>query len=160
MQEEQVGIYFVNSVYRDLEIGEKNIFILTPERVLRLLALYPDLEIQFFFFDEIYKIDEDIAARGDDDINEVIDIENTSSNSHSKKDNHRAVAFRLALYFLLKKADCCYIAGPFINLQTLKTGFNNLLKRHNIASIEIHFEPTLKNKYYYTGKNINPSISI
>ena len=145
---------FVNSVYRDLEIGEKNIFILTPERVLRLLALYPDLEIQFFFFDEIYKIDEDIATRGDDDINEVIDIENTSSNSHSKKDNHRAVAFRLALYFLLKKADCCYIAGPFINLQTLKTGFNNLLKRHNIASIEIHFEPTLKNKYYYTGKTL------
>lgn len=41
---------FVNSVYRDLEIGSKNIFVLTPERVLRLLALYPNLAIQFFFF--------------------------------------------------------------------------------------------------------------
>ena len=110
---------FVNSVYRDLEIGEKNIFILTPERVLRLLALYPDLEIQFFFYDEIYKIDEDIAAQGDDDINEAIDIGNTSIISRKKNDKHRALAFRLALYFLLKKAKSCYIAGPFINLQTL-----------------------------------------
>lgn len=145
---------FVNSVYRDLEIGEKNIFILTPERVLRLLAVYPELDIQFFFFDEIYKIDEDIAARGDDDVNEVINIGNTTNNSHSKRDNHRAVAFRLALYFLLQKADCCYIAGPFINLQTIKSGFYNMLKRHNIAPMEIHFEPTLKNKYYYTGKTL------
>lgn len=145
---------FVNSIYRDLEIGEKNIFILTPERVLRLLALYPDLEIQFFFYDEIYKIDEDIAAQGDDDINEAIDIGNTSISSHKKNDNHRAVAFRLALYFLLKKANFCYIAGPFINLQTLKSGFVNMLKKHNIAPLEIHFEPTLKNKYYYTGKTL------
>lgn len=145
---------FVNSVYRDLEIGEKNIFILTPERVLRLLALYPDLEIQFFFYDEIYKIDEDIASQGDDDINEAIDIGNTSISSHSKNDKHRAVAFRLALYFLLKKANFCYIAGPFINLQTLKSGFVNMLKKHNIAPLEIHFEPTLKNKYYYTGKTL------
>ena len=145
---------FVNSVYRDLEIGEKNIFILTPERVLRLLALYPDLEIQFFFYDEIYKIDEDIAAQGDDDINEAIDIGNTSISSHKKNDNHRAVAFRLALYFLLKKANFCYIAGPFINLQTLKSGFVNMLKKHNIAPLETHFEPTLKNKYYYTGKTL------
>ncbi len=146
---------FVNSVYRDLEIGEKNIFILTPERVLRLLALYPDLDIQFFFFDEIYKIDEDIAAQGDDDVNESIDIGNIQNSTYSKKDNHRAVAFRLALYFLLQKAECCYIAGPFINLQTLKSGFRNMLKKHNIAPMEIHFEPTLKNKYYYTGKTLS-----
>lgn len=146
---------FVNSVYRDLEIGEKNIFILTPERVLRLLALYPDLDIQFFFFDEIYKIDEDIAAQGDDDVNESIDIGNIQNSTQSKKDNHRAVAFRLALYFLLQKTECCYIAGPFINLQTLKSGFRNMLKKHNIASMEIHFEPTLKNKYYYTGKTLS-----
>ena len=56
-------------------------------------------------YDEIYKIDEDIAAQGDDDINEAIDIGNTSISSHSKNDKHRAVAFRLALYFLLKKAN-------------------------------------------------------
>ncbi len=146
---------FINSVYRDLEISDKNIFILTPERVLRLFALYPDWEIQFFFFDEIYKIDEDIATQGDDDINETIDIGNTDQQvARTKKDNHRAVAFRLALYFLLKKTNCCYIAGPFINVQTLKSGFRNLLTRHNVAPLEIHFEPTLKNKYYYTGKTL------
>lgn len=74
----------MNSVYRNLETGEKNMFILTPERVLRLLALYPDLDIQFFFFDEIYKIDEDIAAQGDDDVNEAINIGNTPIDSHRK----------------------------------------------------------------------------
>lgn len=145
---------FVNSVYRNLETGEKNMFILTPERVLRLLALYPDLDIQFFFFDEIYKIDEDIAAQGDDDVNEAINIGNTPIDSHRKNDNHRAVAFRLALYFLLQKANSCYIAGPFINLQTLKSGFCKMLTRHNIAPFEVHFEPTLKKKYYYTGKTL------
>ena len=145
---------FVNSVYRNLETGEKNMFILTPERVLRLLALYPDLDIQFFFFDEIYKIDEDIAAQGDDDVNEAINIGNTPIDSHRKNDNHRAVAFRLALYFLLQKTNSCYIAGPFINLQTLKSGFCKMLTRHKIAPFEVHFEPTLKKKYYYTGKTL------
>lgn len=145
---------FVNSVYRDLEIGSKNIFVLTPERVLRLLALYPNLAIQFFFFDEIYKIDEDMATAGDDDVNDAIGI-GASANSFSKKsDGHRAVAFRLALYYLLQKAENCYIAGPFINLQTLKSGFVNMLRKHDISPMEIHFEPTLKNKYYYTGKTL------
>ena len=51
-----------NSVYRDLELGDRNVFILTPERVLRLLALQPDLTVDFFFYDEIYKIDEDLCA--------------------------------------------------------------------------------------------------
>lgn len=58
------------------------------------------------------------------------------------------------MYYLLQKAENCYIAGPFINLQTLKSGFVNMLRKHNISPMEIHFEPTLKNKYYYTGKTL------
>ena len=145
----------VNSIYRDLEIKEKNIFVLTPERVLRLLALYPDLKLDFFFYDEIYKIDEDFAIKGDDDISETIDIgENIKGGERKEEHNHRATAFRLALYFLLKKTEACYIAGPFIQVKGLQTGFVRMLERHNITPLEFSFEPTLKNKYHYGGKVI------
>ena len=145
----------VNSIYRDLEIKERNIFVLTPERVLRLLALYPDLKLDFFFYDEIYKIDEDFAIKGDDDISETIDIgENIKGGERKEEHNHRATAFRLALYFLLKKTEACYIAGPFIQLKGLQSGFVNMIKKHGISQLEFSFEPTLKNKYHYNGKVI------
>ena len=82
-----------NSVYRDLEIGDRNVFILTPERVLRLLALQPELIVDFFFYDEIYKIDEDIASENDDDAPEKIETGNEYA-ANKKHNNHRAVAFR------------------------------------------------------------------
>lgn len=44
-----------NSIYRDLELTERNLFILTPERVLRLLAIYPDIKIDFFFLTKFIK---------------------------------------------------------------------------------------------------------
>ena len=55
-----LGYSIYNSIYKDLELTERNIFVLTPERVLRLLAIVPNIELDFFFFDEIYKIDEDV----------------------------------------------------------------------------------------------------
>lgn len=42
-------------MYRDLEIGDRNISILTPEHVLRLLALKPELTVDFFF-DETFTL--------------------------------------------------------------------------------------------------------
>ena len=137
-----------NSVYRDLELGDRNVFILTPERVLRLLALQSDLTVDFFFYDEIYKIDEDIAAENDDDAPEKIETGNDYSGT-KKSTNHRAVAFRLALYFLLKRSPSCYLAGPFIKLNALKSGFCTMLKKYGITSFEVQFEPTLKNKIDY-----------
>lgn len=145
----------VNSIYRDLEIKERNIFVLTPERVLRLLALYPDIKVDFFFYDEIYKIDEDFAIKGDDDISETIDIgESIKGGDRKEEHNHRATAFRLALYFLLKKTEACYIAGPFIQLKGLQSGFVHMIEKHGISQLEVSFEPTLKNKYHYSGKVI------
>lgn len=52
----------VNNVYSSIDENEKHIFILTPERVLKLLSDQQNLKIDFFFFDEVYKIDEDFAA--------------------------------------------------------------------------------------------------
>ena len=139
-----------NSIYKDLELSERNIFILTPERVLRLLAVVPDIELYFFFFDEIYKIDEDVALSSEDDVNDKIELGN--DNPQRDEQDHRAVAFRLALYFLLKKCNSCYLAGPFIELNNLKDGFNKMLEKHHIATKEITFIPTLKNKIDFHGK--------
>lgn len=145
-----LGYSLYNSVYKDLDLTERNIFILTPERVLRLLAIKPDIKIDFFFFDEIYKIDEDVALSSEDDVSDKIEI----GNDEYKQDeqDHRAVAFRLSLYYLLKKCNACYLAGPFIELKSLKDGFNKMLEKHYIATKEITFIPTLKNEIDFHGK--------
>lgn len=149
-EKHSLGYTIYNSIYKDLELSERNIFILTPERVLRLLAIVPDIELDFFFFDEIYKIDEDVALSNEDDVNDKIELGN--DNPQRDEQDHRAVAFRLALYFLLKKCNSCYLAGPFIELNNLKDGFNKMLKKHHIATKEITFIPTLKNKIDFHGK--------
>ena len=149
-EKHSLGYTIYNSIYKDLELSERNIFILTPERVLRLLAILPDIELDFFFFDEIYKIDEDVALSNEDDVNDKIELGN--DNPQRDEQDHRAVAFRLALYFLLKKCNSCYLAGPFIELNNLKDGFNKMLKKHHIATKEITFIPTLKNKIDFHGK--------
>ena len=41
----------VDSVVED---ESKKIFVFTPERALQLIASFPDLKIDFFFFDEVY----------------------------------------------------------------------------------------------------------
>lgn len=149
-EKHSLGYTIYNSIYRDLELSERNIFILTPERVLRLLAIVPDVELDFFFFDEIYKIDEDVALSSEDDVNDKIELGN--DNPQRDEQDHRAVAFRLALYFLLKKCNSCYLAGPFIELNNLKDGFNKMLEKHHIATKEITFIPTLKNQIDFHGK--------
>lgn len=150
-----LGYSLYNSVYKDLELSERNIFILTPERVLRLLAIKPDIEIDFFFFDEIYKIDEDIALSSEDDISDKIQLGNDEQRQDDQ--DHRAVAFRLALYYLLKKCNSCYLAGPFIELKSLKDGFNKMLAKHHIATKEVTFIPTLKNEIDFHAKTFNYS---
>ena len=147
----QLGYSLFNSIYKDIDISERNIFVLTPERVIRLLAIIPDIKIDFFFFDEIYKIDEDISIKTEDDTGEKIEIGIESTEGQSNGE-HRAVAFRLSLYFLLKRCPACYLAGPFIALSDLRPGFQNMLKRHNIYPKEITFIPTLKNQIDFHGK--------
>lgn len=150
-----LGYSIYNSIYKDLELTERNIFVLTPERVLRLLAIVPNIELDFFFFDEIYKIDEDVALSSEDDVSDKIEL----GNDEYKQDeqDHRAVAFRLALYFLLKKCNSCYLAGPFIELNSLKDGFIKMLEKHNIATKEITFIPTLKNEIDFHAKTFKYS---
>ena len=63
------------------------------------MAIKPDIKTDFFFFDEIYKIDEDVAISSEDDVNDKIELGN--DNPQRDEQDHRAVAFKLALYFLL-----------------------------------------------------------
>lgn len=151
LKQSKLFYHIHNSIYRDLEISEKNIFVLTPERVLRLLAIFPDITVDFFFYDEIYKIDEDITVECDDDSPNNISLEDNSY-QNERTTNHRACAFRLALYYLLEKSNACYISGPFIKIDKLKSGFKNMLLRYGIGTMEIHFEPTLKNKIDFHGQ--------
>lgn len=151
LKQSKLFYHIHNSIYRDLEISEKNIFVLTPERVLRMLAIFPDITVDFFFYDEIYKIDEDITVECDDDSPNNISLEDNSY-QNERTTNHRACAFRLALYYLLEKSNACYISGPFIKIDKLKSGFKNMLLRYGIDTMEIHFEPTLKNKIDFHGQ--------
>lgn len=126
----------VNNVYSKVDVTSRNIYILTPERTLKLLSDHENLNIDFFFFDEIYKIDEDFN-KDEDSIKE-------SSDNQNKDKGDRAKAFRITLYILSKMGKEYYIAGPYLNLTNVKSGFQKYLKSNEIAVKQIDFEPTIR----------------
>ena len=135
IQELKLDYKIINNVYSGIEDTEKHIFILTPERALKLLADNANLSIDFFFFDEVYKIDEDFDRN--EDSNEKEGEEDV------KQDNgNRAKAFRIVLYLLAKSVKEYYLAGPYLNLNQVKKGMQIFLKDNNITPIQIEFEPT------------------
>ena len=100
------------------------------------------------------KIDEDITVEGDDDSPSSITM-NDNPYQSVRASNHRACAFRLALYYLLEKSNACYISGPFIKIDKLKSGFKNMLSQYTIGTMEAHFEPTLKNKIEFSTETVS-----
>lgn len=135
IQELKLEYKIINNVYSGIEDTEKHIFILTPERALKLLADNANLSIDFFFFDEVYKIDEDFDRN--EDSNEKEGEEDV------KQDNgNRAKAFRIVLYLLAKSVKEYYLAGPYLNFNQVKKGMQIFLKDNNITPIQIEFEPT------------------
>ncbi len=148
----------INNVYSKVDTNNRNIYILTPERTLKLLADYDNLNIDFFFFDEVYKIDEDL--------NRDENSENPKSRTASSEDvfdshdiRNRARAFRIALYILSKIVNEYYIAGPYLNLDNVKPGFKQYLSSNNITAKQIAFEPTLRievDAWAKKGKEIDP----
>lgn len=131
----------VNNVYSSINSEEKHIFILTPERVLKLLSDQENLNIDFFFFDEVYKIDEDFSVDEDSP-------DKTKDNEHdviSKLDSgNRAKAFRITLYLLSKKVKEFYLAGPYLNLENSKDGLKKYIQENNITTMQVEFEPTMR----------------
>jgi len=91
MQSSQYNV--IKSIDREIDCQDRNIFVLTPERAMQLLAQYPNIEIDFFFYDEMYKIDEDYC-------NDETDDNDEKKNSYAERtflDEARAKTFRICL---------------------------------------------------------------
>lgn len=102
------------------KIGQKNIFLFTPERYLSFLDFKPDITFNFAFVDEVYKIDNDYLI--DDQL----------------KENERDVAYRISLFyaFMNPRIDTL-LAGPYIEFSNKRyacynPSFDRFLKAYNI----------------------------
>lgn len=79
--EKSFAIHTLSDINQD-DLGERNIFIYTPERYLSFIEnKQTDVSFDFVFIDEIYKIDNDF----------IIDEES--------QENERDVAYRMATYY-------------------------------------------------------------
>ena len=120
------------------------IFVFTPERALQLLASFPELKLDFFFFDEIYKIDEDYC---NDELDEKHDdgVEvKKAQEEDTFLDEDRGKTFRIALYLLSKQVDEYYLAGPNLSQDRFGLGMRRFIELNHITVKEITFEPTLR----------------
>lgn len=91
----------------EINLEENNVLIFTPERYLSFLDKNQEIDIDFIFVDEVYKIDNSY----------IIDDES--------KENERDIAYRMSLFFGLStnlEVDL-FIAGPYIEVFT-KTNEN------------------------------------
>jgi len=136
----------IKTVDSFVEDETKKIFVFTPERALQLIASFPDLKIDFFFFDEVYKIDEDYCTDDLDDNDEAETKKKNSahSNPHDFLNEDRGKTFRIALYLLAKSVDEFYLAGPNLDQERFGAGMKRFLELNQIAVKEINFEPTLR----------------
>lgn len=129
-----------------------NIVIVLPTVAL-LMEVSQDLREFFKDKQMAYSI---YTSSDEENVSSTIDIgDNTTSKSSSNScKEHRAVAFRLALYLLMEKQPECYIAGPFISFKSAKSGLKQFIEKYQIKTIEVNFEPTLKNKIDYHTKKL------
>jgi len=90
--------YDIHTLSEVGELGEKNLFIYTPERFLSFVEKRTDeIDFDFAFIDEVYKIDNEY----------IIDEE--------VRENERDVAYRLAVFESLKPDVDALLAGPYID---------------------------------------------
>lgn len=124
--------YKIHTLSDVQELGEKNVFIYTPERYLSFLDKHVGVDLDFVFVDEVYKLDNSYI------IDEVA------------KENERDIAYRLSLYELLKsEATDALLVGPYIVLpgdaDNLQSSFKNFLCHYGF-SIENYNEYDIVNK--------------
>lgn len=103
----------------DVELqGDHNLFIYTPERYLSFLDKHGDVEINFLFVDEVYKIDNEF----------LVDDE--------QRENERDVAYRIATHIGLLNTIDCLLAGPYIRVEN-NNPESSITKFLNWAGIEL-----------------------
>ena len=145
VSENKLDYQIIKTVDSVIDDNSKKIFVFTPERTLQLIAAFPDLKIDFFFFDEVYKIDEDYY----NDELEDSDEDNTKGKSVASDprdflNEDRGKTFRIALYLLAKSVDEFYLAGPNLNKDSFGIGMKRFLELNQITIKELTFEPTLR----------------
>jgi len=129
-----IETYSIHTLSEVSELSERNLFIYTPERYLSFIEKREDeLDFDFAFVDEVYKIDN----------NYIIDEE--------VRENERDVAYRLAVYYSLKNDIDILLAGPYIDFskQTdsdYNNSFDNFLQENSISLINY-------NNYEIVNKN-------
>lgn len=107
-------------------LGERNLFIYTPERFLSFIEKRTErIEFDFAFIDEIYKIDNQY----------IIDEE--------VKENERDVAYRLAVFESLTPHVDVLLAGPYIDFskhedQNYNSSFDRFLTENSIELIDFN----------------------
>jgi ERCC4-related helicase len=131
--------YKIHTLSEVEEIGEKNLFIYTPERYLSFIekSAYA-IDFDFAFVDEVYKIDNDY----------LIDEE--------VKENERDVAYRLAVFYSLNKDTDVLLAGPYMDFSIPDTtnynsSFDNFLRENRILLINYN-DYEIVNKSYFVVK--------
>lgn len=136
--------HIVKTVDDSCSYDGNKIFVFTPERALQLLASFPNIRIDFFFFDEVYKIDEDYCNDElDEKVDDDISIEKTKQED-SFLNEDRGKTFRIALYLLSKSVGEYYLAGPNLSQDHFGLGMRRFLEINQITVKEITFEPTLR----------------
>lgn len=127
----------VSTNYEDIDLCARNLFIFTPERALKFLGKF-DLKINFFFFDEVYKIEERLDITKDTQSGEDV----------IRGNDKRASAFRTCLYLLAKAVKDYYIAGPYLDLENKQcVGLKKFLTNNRVKIFQVKFDPTLRITY-------------
>ncbi len=116
--------YSIHTLSEVENFDNKNLFIYTPERYLSFIEKREkEIDFNFAFIDEVYKIDNDY----------IIDEE--------VRENERDVAYRLAVFYSLKKDVDTLLAGPYIDFSRPKDvnynrSFDRFLEKNKIKLID------------------------
>lgn len=132
--------YKIHTLSDVSEMGEKNIFIYTPERFLSFVDKYHSKIIfDFLFVDEIYKIDNDFI------IDELI------------KENERDIAYRVSSTIALKDAKDVLLAGPYITVSNSRghssDSFYRFLQDNNIEYLNYNDYEVVEKQLVDVKKN-------
>lgn len=133
--------YSIHTLSEVNDIGENNLFIYTPERFLSFIEKSPaQLNFDFVFVDEVYKID-----------NEFVIDEQT-------KENERDVAYRIAVFYSLTNNTDVLFAGPYIEFNgNTNKSFDNFLTSNQIQLLDYNKIETVNKNFFNikSGKKLD-----
>lgn len=127
--------YKIHTLSEPSEIGEKNIFIYTPERFLSFTERNTGIKsFDFVFIDEFYKIDNELII-------DEISIE-----------NERDISYRIASFYALLNQPDALLAGPYI--EATSPSFNRFLENYSFQVLDYNKIEIVDKSYYPAKKNL------